>query len=388
MLIAMIGQKGLPARFGGIETHVADLARELVKLGVKVTVYARTWYTSAEVTQYDGADIVRLPTIHTKHLDAAVHTLLSTLHALVKVRPDVYHFHGVGPSLFSWLPRLFAPSAKVVCTFHCVDRRHEKWGAFARFALYTGERAATVFPHATIAVGKTVQEYIAETHGATSVCLPNGVYPRRASVDHLLVEPFGLQPMNYIMMVSRLIRHKGAHALIQAWKSARARQPELLKEQKLAIVGDGVFTNDYVQELKALAANDDSIVFTGFQRGDTLEGLFMGSRFMVHPSTSEGLPIVVLEAMSYGKAVITSDIPEHAEVMPDNGLMFATGDSEALADRIIELVADPMKAAAAGHLNRIAVEENYHWPTIARETAGLYHTLVTKLKQSLSLVKV
>jgi glycosyltransferase involved in cell wall biosynthesis len=387
MHVVMIGQKGLPAKFGGIETHVADLSRELVKLGVKVTAYARTWYTSSEVTRFDGIDVVRLPTIHTKHLDAGVHTLLATLHALVKIRPDVYHFHGVGPSFFAWLPRIFAPTAKVVCTFHCVDRRHEKWGPFARFMLFVGERATTAFPHVTIAVGKTVQEYIANTHGAASTYLPNGVYPQRATVDHLLVAPFGLEPMNYLMMVSRLIPHKGAHTLIRAWQSARLRQPELLKEQKLVIVGDGMFTDSYVQELKTLASQDDSIVFTGFQRGDTLEGLYMGARFTVHPSTSEGLPIVVLEAMSYGKAVITSDIPEHEEVLPDNSLMFATGDSEALADRILELVADPMKAAAAGHLNRIAVEEDYHWPTIARETAGLYQSLVATKARSLLLAK-
>ncbi len=373
MKIAMIGTKGIPSKFGGVETHVAELSTRLTRLGHDVVVYARRWYVGKDaIRTLNRIRIAVLPTIHTKHADAASHTLLSTLHALVVERPDIYHFHGVGPALFSWLPRIFAPRAKVLTTFHCVDRKHAKWGAVARLALWLGEKAAVTFAHDTIVVSKTLRAYTQEAWKSGTSYIPNGITPRRVSLDPILLEPFGLQPYRYVMMLSRLVPHKGAHTLIAAWQKARDFEPVRLKDMKLVIVGDSAFTDDYVAQLKAQAAEDPSIVFTGYQTGESLEALCMGAAFAVHPSQSEGLPIAVLEAMSYGKAVIASDIPEHLEVLTDGGILCATGDTNAFAHAILDLVRDPMHAAALGHVAREVVENDYHWDDIAKETIRLY----------------
>jgi len=202
--------------------------------------------------------------------------------------------------------------------------------------------------------------------------IPNGITSRRVTTDDILLNPLGLRSFGYIAMVSRLVKHKGTHTLISAWKLARQKRPDLLKDLKLAIIGGSAFTDDYVKSLHKQAEGDDSIVFTGYQRGDALQALFAGAKFIVHPSTSEGLPIAILEAMSYGKAVIGSDIPENMEVIAEHGLPFSTGNIEELSDRIIELASDEMLAASIGHAAREFVEMDYHWDDITKETIDLY----------------
>jgi glycosyltransferase involved in cell wall biosynthesis len=385
MKIVMIGQKGVPNIFGGVETHVTELSTRLVRMGHTVTAYARTWYTPRGTKLFNGIRVVRLPSIKTKTLDAFSHTFFSSLHACFFVRPDVYHYHGVGQALLSFIPRILAPRARVVVTFHAIDRFHEKWNYFARLILHIGEYAAVTFPHETIVVSKVLRAYVKDTYGVTATYIPNGITPRRAAADPILLKPFGLEPFGYVSMVSRLVRHKGAHTLIKAWKKARKDKPEAFANLKLALVGDSAFTDSYVRELKDMAKGDDSIVFTGYQRGETLEALFMGSRFIVHPSVSEGLPIAVLEAMSYGKAVIASSIPENMEAIGDHGIPFKPNDVNDLAKKMVELVADPMKAASMGHVARHYVEDNFNWNGIAEKTVRIYEAALPHGKTVLAL---
>lgn len=373
MNIAMIGQKGVPSKFGGIETHVTELSTRLVRAGHKVTAYSRPWYTNEKADRFNGINIKSLPSIRTKHLDAISHTFISTLHACLFLRPDVIHFHGVGPSLLAWIPRILRPQAVVISTFHCIDSQHEKWGFFARLMLRLGEKASVNFAHGTIGVSKTLVNYAALRFGSRITYIPNGISPRRVSTNDIVLKPFSLRSGNYIAMVSRLVKHKGAHTLIKAWKLARSQRPEVFKDLKLAIVGGSAFTDDYVDELHRMALGDDSIVFTGYQTGETLQALFAGAKFVAHPSVSEGLPIAILEAMSYGKAVIASDISENMEVIADYGIPFAAGNIEELSEKIIELAQDAMLAASIGHAAREFVEQDYHWDDIALETINLYN---------------
>lgn len=377
MKIAMIGQKGIPSQFGGVETHVAELSTRLVRCGHEVTAYGRSWYCDRGTRLFNGIEVKILPSIHTKHLDAISHTFFATLHACLFLRPDVIHFHGVGPSLLAWLPKLLQPSAVVITTFHCLDREHEKWNWLAKFCLKLGERASLRFGDTTIVTSKVLRNYVHLIYGQQAEYIPNGITPRRVTTDSTVLESFGLRSHQYIAMVARLVRHKGAHTLIKAWQLARTLQPQVLKDMKLVIVGGSAFTDDYVKELKQLAFNDSSIVFTDFQRGETLSTLFSGARFVVHPSVAEGLPIAVLEAMSYGKAVLAADIPENMEVVAEHGVSFKAGDVQDLATKIIELAADPMMAASIGHVAREFVETEYHWDDIGRGTIEIYNKHVT-----------
>ncbi|MFA5128292.1 MAG: glycosyltransferase family 4 protein [Patescibacteria group bacterium] len=371
MKIAMIGQKGIPALYGGIERHVEELSAELVKQGHEVFVYARDWYTPKNINRYRGANIIHTPTFKTKHLDAIVHTFMSTWHAIFVVKPDVIHYHGVGPSLLSWIPRVFAPRIKVISTFHCIDRYHQKWGAIARWALALGEKAACAFPHETIAVSKTIQNYCLNEYHKITTYNPNGVNVESNPGDKYL-DKWNLEAKKYFLMVSRLVRHKGAHYLIDAWQRAKKDSPELLADKKLVIVGGSSFTDDYVRLLHKMAIGDSSIVFTDWQNGEVLNSLYANCLMLVHPSENEGLPITVLQAMSFGRPALVSDIPEHQEVITDYRFWSANASIFSLSKKIIELAGDTKLLEEAGKKNLAIVKNHYDWRDIAERTNAVY----------------
>lgn len=373
MKIAMIGQKGVPARSGGIERHVEELSVELAARGHDVLVFCRSWYVWP-IRDYKGVRCVKTLGIATKHLDAITHTFTSILKA-TREKVDVYHFHGVGPALLSWLPKILRPTAKVVVTFHCIDRHHQKWNLFARLMLNLGERLACVVPDATVSVSKTLETYIRLSYGVDAKYIPNGTQILMHDADPNLLQSFDLEPNNYLVMCARLVRHKGAHVLIQAWKELKRRNPKLVADKKLAIVGGSAFTDDYVRELQTLAKDERSIVLTGNQTGETLHALFAHAYAAVHPSESEGLPIAVLEAMSYGKCVLSSDIPENLELTKEHGLTFKTGDVKDLARQMTMMLESPDLVKAVGTEARTHVAKTYDWKDIAETTEYLYELL-------------
>ncbi len=373
MKIAMIGQKGYPARSGGVEKHVEELSRRLAKQGHEILVFCRSWYTDP-VGRTEGITRVFVPSLRTKHFDAITHTFLSILKA-ARLKADIFHLHGVGPALLAWLPKILRPSAKVVVTFHCIDRKHEKWNGLARAALHLGELAACRLPDRTITVSQTLTEYCRLSFGIEPHYIPNGVSRPETFGDDELCR-FGLKPNAYFLMVARLVRHKGAHTLIAAWKTAREMRPDLFAEKRLAIVGGGAFTDEYVQELRTMSEGDASIVLTGEQSGAALWQLFGNAEAVVHPSVSEGLPLSVLEAMSYGKCVLASDIPEHLELLSQHGVTFHADDADDLAEHLVMLAEAPEQTRHVGGMAAIYVQENYDWDEIALHTEMLYKQLV------------
>lgn len=373
MKIAMIGQKGIPAIYGGIERHVEELSVELTKQGHDIFVYAREWYTPKNISQYHGVRIVHTPTLHTKHFDAILHTFTSTIHALFQ-KPDIIHYHGVGPALLCWLPRILAPKTKVVVTMHCLDRYHQKWGFLARLMLRIGEWAGCVFAHQAISVSKTIQNYCLNEYQKSTAYIPNGVAPAEHQ-NCSLIDQWEIIPGKYLLMVARLVKHKGAHYLLEAWQFARQQNPELLKDYKLVIVGDAVFTDNYVARLRQIARGDNSIIFTGWQKGQTLAELYANSALLVHPSENEGLPITILQAMSYARPVLVSDISEHKEVITDERFWFSNTDIYSLAQKITELAQNPKLLKERGEKNKALVEKNYNWKDIAQQTIALYSSL-------------
>lgn len=375
MKIAFIGQKGVPATWGGVEQHVHHLVEELATQApeASLVVYARKHYVSKSVAQQYASElpsvsIVHTPSIPSKHLDAISHTFFSTLHAMWN-SVDVYHFHGVGPSLLAWMPRVFRPRARVITTFHSHDRLHSKWGRFARTVLTIGEWAALRFAHRTIAVSKYIQSYSTERYNMTPVYVPNGV----SRVDRLrpsrITAEFGLKGNDYVLVVTRLLEHKGVHHLIRAFKKINTTK-------KLVIVGDSVHTDEYVAFLRRLARGDDRILFTGFQSGAMLQELFSNALLYVQPSESEGLSVSVLEAAAYGLPTIASDIPANAEVVAERGFLFKNANVADLTKQLQSLLRNSKKAqderAAASRALRRHVRSDYAWEDIARNTIALY----------------
>lgn len=379
MRIAIIGTKGMPARSGGIERHVEELSTRLAKDGFQVTVYTRPWYTGPVSATHKGVRLVPLASAKTKHLDAITHTFNATVHAM-RERHDIYHFQGVGPALLSWIPRIFRPSAKVVTTFHCLDRRQTKWGILARMILRFGEFAACRFAHKTIVVSKTLAHYTREVYRCKPEYIPNGITtPKKRLPVARVTEKFSLTEGQYVILVSRITPQKGIHVLVEAWDRMKKATDDLrVHALKLVIVGDAKFNDEYVEMLKLQAKDMRDVVYTGFQTGDDLHALIKGSAFAVHPSETEGLPIAVLEKMSHGKAVLASDIPEHLELVEDKGYTFRVGNIQDLMLQLYWCATHPEHCEKNGARAKKYVEKHYLWDTVAKSTANVYRAFDLK----------
>jgi glycosyltransferase involved in cell wall biosynthesis len=380
MRIAMIGQKGIPAIYGGIERHVEELATELAKKGNDVSVYARKWYTPENINEYNGINVIHTSSIHTKHLDTITHTFTATIDA-IRQKVDIIHYHGIGPTLVAWIPKLFTKNIKVVITCHSLDRYQLKWGLFAKLMLWFSEKTAYIFADKTISVAKTVQNYYLDEHKQKTVYIPNGVRINPNKDENAkLIKNWGLEKDKYILMVARLIQDKGTHYLLEAWRYLNKQYPNLIADYKLVITG-GTDDVEYFNELKRIAGDNKNVIFTDWQKDEVLESLYANSLLFVHPSEREGLPISVLQAMSYGKPILASDIQGHKELIMDNNFLFHNTSIMSLAKRMLGLLKNKEILKNAGIINKQLVKQNYNWEEITKKTLQIYECEDQKCKQ-------
>ncbi|MFA5359347.1 MAG: glycosyltransferase family 4 protein [Patescibacteria group bacterium] len=373
MKIYFIGQKGIPSKFGGVEKHVEDLSTRLVKTGHEVFVYTRANYTDRKLKKYRGVNLISLPTLATKHLDAITHTFRACLD-LVRRDVDIIHFHSIGPSSLIWLAKLLKPGVPIVFTFHTKCYEHKKWGFLAKMYLKFSEAIACRLADKIITISPSLTEYAKSKYDITSVYIPNGVtLPKVIKANK--IKQWGLKKDNYILTVTRLVGHKGVQYLIDAYK-------KLKTNKKLVIVGDGAYTDNYVKELKASAKGNKNIIFTGNQVGDELAELFSNAYLFVQPSESEGLSIALLEAMSYKQCVLVSDIKENTDVTKNCGFSFKTKNVKSLQMKLIYLLKHPALVNKYGLLAKAEVNKNYNWSKLVIATAKIYRqTLVNFSKQ-------
>jgi len=374
MKIAFIGQKGIPAKSGGVENHVENLAVELAQKGHTVFVYVRNNYTDKNLMEYKGVKLIHLPSIPTKNLDAISHTFFAIVHAIFQ-KYDVVHFHSIGPNSLNFLIKIFKPKTALIATYHCQDYLHQKWGAFARAYLKLGEYMTCKITDKTIVVTKTLQKFVRDKFKKETVVIPSGVrVAKNANTNEL--EKWGLKENEYIISVSRLIRHKGIHYLIEAFKNLEDRN--LTGGKKLVIVGDGFYTSDYVAELKKIAEVSKNIIFVGAQNGEALSQLFSHSYLFVQPSNFEGLSIALLEAMAYGKAVLVSDIAENVEAVAEAGVLFKQGDVVDLENKLAELIGNQERVNALAQAGKERAEKLYNWNELAYKIENVYKEAINR----------
>jgi len=364
MRVAMIGQKGIPATYGGIERHVDEIARRLVARGVHVDVFCRLYYTPTG-TSYHDIGLLRRPSVHTKHLDTATHVALCTAESMMR-RYDVVHFHALGPSLFASLPRL--TGSRTVVTVHGLDWQREKWGKAASWVLRHCEGPAAHFPNRTIVVSKTLREHFRKVHGIEAVYIPNGTLMPQPRPPRKLAA-LGLEPGKYVLFVGRLVPEKGVHYLCEAFSGIRT-------DMKLALVGGLSFSQDYVSLLKRYES--DRIRLLDYVFGEALEELWSNAYCVVQPSTMEGLSIALLEALSYGRCVLVSDIPENMDVAEECALSFRSKDVVDLRSKLDHLIRQPEEVERYGAQARAHIAQHYSWDNVAESTARLYEDVTGK----------
>lgn len=374
MKIAFIGQKGIPSHSGGVEKHVESLTVSLVEMGHAVTVYVRPRYTKNTKRSFSGVSLVFLPSIPTKHLDAMTHTFFATMHALFQDY-DIIHFHSIGPSIFSLLPRIFRPDMRVVATFHSRDYFHQKWNGIARIFLRMAEWITCIVPEKTIVISKTLEEYATKKYGKSFTMIPNGA-DVLISEKTEFIKSLGLKEDRYILSTSRLVRHKGIHYLIKAFQALKETSELPGNGWKLVIVGAHANTQDYVKYLRFLAANDPDILLIGERSGDQLAELYTHAGIFVQPSEDEGLSVALLEALGYGLPCVVSDISANLEAIADCGVSFASKNIPDLKQKLSSLINRPDTMKLLGNLARERARSEYDWQAIAKRTALVYEELL------------
>ena len=330
--IAVLGHKTIPSRQGGIEIVVEELTVRMAKLGHKITVYNRSGhhvsgkeFDGKKLKEYKGIRMKYVPTIDKKGLAAMSASFFAAVAAAFG-KYDVVHIHAEGPAFFCWIPKLFGK--RVINTIHGLDWNREKWrGSVASKFIRGGEKNAVKYADEIIVLSKGVQKYFMETYGRETHFIPNGVNRPEVREAKLITDHFGLEKDSYILFLGRLVPEKGIRYLVEAFKNVKT-------DKKMVIAGGSSDTDSFMGELKELAKGDDRILFTGFVQGAMLEELYSNAYIYTLPSDLEGMPLSLLEAMSYGNCCLVSDIPECAEVVEDKALIFKKSDVEDLREKL------------------------------------------------------
>ena len=367
MRIAFIGQKGVPATFGGIEHHVEQVGSRLAERGHEVTVFCRSSYETDRPREYKGMHLVHLPTVASKHLDAIVHSALSTA-ATVGRGFDIIHYHALGPGALSPVARV-TTRAKVVQTIHGRDDERAKWGGAAQAMLRAAGWLSGRVPHATIVVSRDLAEHYRHRYGRDAVHIHNGVDPPAGAIGASEIERrFGLERDRYLLFVGRLVPEKAPDLLVRAFR-------RLPGDHRLVIVGGSSFTDDYVRFIRALTAGDDRVQWVDYVYGPVLAELYANARAFVHPSSLEGLSLTLLEAASHASPIVASAIPPNVEVLHADGpgrRLFRPGDEDDLVAAIGRSLADPDAERAGAVELAEEVVKTYRWDTAVDATEAVY----------------
>ncbi len=378
--IAVLGTRGFPGVQGGIETHCENLFPQLVKKGCEVVVFTRKPYINPDIDRYKGVNLIPLYSPKNKFLETFFHTFIGVI-AAGNLSPDILHVHAIGPSLLIPLARLLG--LKVVMTHHGPDYKRQKWGKLAKIILRYGERLGCNWTKGLITISGTISEHIYKIYKKNVTVIPNGVTIPSILLSKDSLKKYGLEKYNYILAVGRFVPEKGFHDLIDAFnqfstvnfESQNNRTQTANQKYKLVIVGGADHEDEYSLGLKAKANKNDNIVLTGVLSGKPLHELYSHATLFVLPSYYEGLPIALLEAMSYRLSCIASDIPANRDVdLLTENRFFKAGDIGLLAKKMYDFAHRPLTSEEKRiQLNGIA--ERYNWDNIADKTLGVYKKL-------------
>ena len=376
--IAMLGHKHMLSREGGVEIVVYQLATRMSKMGHCVVCYDRSVQHVSGNTpiddrrEVDGVKIIPVYTLNLRGLAA----MTSSFSAAVKAgfsKADVVHIHAEGPAAMCGLVKLIwrvrgkkkDGNRRVIVTIHGLDWQRSKWGGFASKYIRFGERQAVRYADEIIVLSRGVQEYFKSAYNRDTVFIPNGVSRPEIREADEITRQWGLSKDSYILFLGRIVPEKGLRYLVEAWRSIHT-------DKKLVIAGGSSDTETFLNELRKTAQADNRIIFTGFQQGIVLEELYSNCYIYCLPSDLEGMPLSLLEAMSYGNCCVVSDIAECAEVVEDKAVSFPRGNVEELGETLQKLIDSPETVIKYKKNAADFITGKYSWDDVVDRTLNLY----------------
>jgi len=359
--IFITGTRGIPDIPGGVEKHCEELFPRIAARGHEILLCTRSSYVSQKLDEWRGVRLINCFAPRKKSLEAIVHTFI----ALLKARwysPDVVHIHAIGPSLLTPIARMLG--LKVVVTNHGPDYNRQKWGRLAKFVLRLGEKTGGRYANEVIAISSVIADIIRERCHREPELIYNGVNFQQKSKQSDFLSKIGVVPFKYILAVARFVPEKGLHDLVDAFEAVEG-------DYNLVIAGDADHETDYSKNLRHRASENKRIILTGYITGEPLNQVYSNARLFVLPSYHEGLPIVLLEAMSYGLPVLVSDIPANKEVNLPADWYFRCGDVDDLKKKMELLLRKGLFEEEQNKI-RSQLEEKYNWDRIAEQTIEVY----------------
>lgn len=359
MKIVVTGTRGIPNIMGGVETHCEELFPRIVSSEYNITIIRRKSYVKDDLHEYKGVKLINIETPKKKSFEAIIHTFKAILKAK-KLHADIIHIHAIGPALVTPFARLLG--MKVVFTHHGPDYDRDKWGKLAKFMLKLGERMGTMFANEVIVISNVINNILITKYKRKDCHLIYNGVPEPEFCDYpQYFEELGIEAGKYVLGMCRFVPEKNLHHLVEAFSRIDA------KGCKLVLAGDTDFEDEYSLNLKK-EAQKHVVVLPGFIKGQKLHSLLTHARCFVLPSSHEGLPIALLEAMSYKLPVIVSNIPANLEVNLNPENYFKVGDINELANKIQKNVQESFK--------RIEYDmTKYNWNTIAQQVISVYNKL-------------
>lgn len=371
--IAMLGHKRIPSREGGIEIVVEELSIRMAKKGHQIVCYNRRGHHVSgkefddkkqrdKIKQYKGVRLKTVLTLNKKGLAAMTASISASVCAALG-QFDIVHFHAEGPCAMIWLPKLLGK--KCIATIHGLDWQRAKWGKFASKYIMFGEKCAVRFADEIIVLSENVQDYFKKTYNRDTNFIPNGVSRPQIRQAEIIKQKFGLKKDSYILFLGRLVPEKGLWYLIEAFKHIQT-------DKKLVVAGGSSDTDTFAKELQERAESDNRILFTGFVQGKELDELYSNAYLYVLPSDLEGMPLSLLEAMSYGNCCLVSNIDECTSVVENKALIFKKSDVEDLRKKLQRACDDSTMVAFYKKESANFICQKYNWDNVTFETMKLY----------------
>jgi len=385
----MLGHKRMPSREGGVEIVVEELSVRMAALGHEVTVYNRKGKHVSGVSEngkdrsnkfeYKGVKVKTVWTLPNKSLNAIVYSFFATVRAVFS-NAEVIHFHAEGPC--AMLPIAKLSGKRCVATIHGLDWKRAKWGGFATRFLLFGEKMAAKYADEIIVLSKGVQKYFLDTYGRKTVVIPNGIYDSKIIDADIIAKKYDLHGQDYLLFLARLVPEKGVHILLNAYHKSALTIP-------LLIAGGSSHSGEYCRQIESMAARINTlaeqkgtgqkVIMTGFVQGKELEELYSNALLYILPSEIEGMPLSLLEAMSYGNLCLTSDIPENTDVTEDYGFSFGAGSEELLAAKLTSVYKDISTIRGMEKYKRENIRNfilaKYNWDDVTKRTLKCYENI-------------
>jgi len=355
---AILGTRGIPARYGGFETFAEELSTRLAARGHRVTVYCREKHPHPS---YRGVWLTYLPTIRHKYFDTLAHTFLSTLHLAMTRGQDAVLYCNAANAVFTWIPRLLG--MPVALNVDGLERHRKKWNSLAKTWYRISERLATWMPNAVVTDAQSIAAYYRRQYGRSSEMIPYGADLGKVDTSAVL-DRLGLERGRYFLYVSRMEPENNALLVRQAFEQLRT-------PFKLALIGDAPYAADYIGRVRA--TSDPRVVIPGAIYGEGYRELGSHCFAYIHATEVGGTHPALIEAMGHGALTVYLDTEENAEVAGGAGLPFQRDTLTQVLQRTLDMAETEREALRRKAQERIRTR--YSWDAVT----DAYEKLLTRL---------